>query len=103
MDRRLRRTPCSPDKGRRWAFWSRGGFADSLSFRRGIRDHVWDHRAPNPPVLAKRHLRLPVGGRIDRDGAEFAPLEEADVRAAAEEFAREGVEAAAVCFFSIPT
>ncbi len=76
------------------------GFRDSLSFRRGIRDHVWDHRAPNPPVLAERHLRLPVGGRIDRDGAEFAPLEEADVRAAAEEFAREGVEAAAVCFFN---
>ncbi|MEE9276091.1 MAG: hydantoinase B/oxoprolinase family protein, partial [bacterium] len=76
------------------------GFRDSLAIRRGFREMVWDHRAPNPPPLAPRHLRLPAGGRMDRAGREIAPLDEEDVRRAARVFAREGVEAAAVCFFN---
>lgn len=76
------------------------GFRDSLSFRRGFREEVWDHRASNPPVLVPRHLRLQVSGRIDRDGKEVFPLVAEDVRAAADVFAREGVETVAICFFN---
>jgi len=86
--------------GARVGLLATSGFRDSLSFRRGFRENVWDHRAPNPPVLVPRYLRLPVGGRIDRDGRETAPLVAEDVRKAAEIFAREGVEAVAVCFFN---
>ncbi|MEK6710672.1 MAG: hydantoinase B/oxoprolinase family protein, partial [Nitrospinota bacterium] len=76
------------------------GFRDSLSFRRGFREDVWDHRAPNPPVLVPRYLRLPAGGRMDRNGKEASPLVAEDVRVAAEVFSRERVEAVAVCFFN---
>ncbi len=73
------------------------GFRDSLEIRRGIRADQWDHRAPWPPVLVPRHLRLGVGGRIDEHGIELAPLDEETVIAAIETFHREGVEAVAVC------
>jgi N-methylhydantoinase A/oxoprolinase/acetone carboxylase beta subunit/N-methylhydantoinase B/oxoprolinase/acetone carboxylase alpha subunit len=76
------------------------GFRDALAIRRGIRENVWDHRAPYPPQLVPRYLRLPVGGRIDWRGEPLAPLEEAGVRAAVDHFAREGVEAVAVCLFN---
>ena len=56
------------------------GFRDSLAIRRGIRANAWAHRIPFPPVLAPRYLRLPVGGRIDRNGIEIEPLSEEDVR-----------------------
>jgi N-methylhydantoinase A len=76
------------------------GFRDSLEIRRGFRDNQWDHRAPFPPVLAPRYLRLPVRGRIGADGKELAPLVAADVEAAARVFAAEGVESVAVCLFN---
>jgi N-methylhydantoinase A len=76
------------------------GFRDSLEIRRGFRDNQWDHRAPFPPVLAPRYLRLPVRGRIGADGKELAPLVAADVDAAARVFAAEGVESVAVCLFN---
>ena len=47
------------------------GFRDSLEIRRGFRENQWDHRRPFPPVLVPRYLRLPDGGRIDRNGDEI--------------------------------
>ena len=76
------------------------GFRDSLEIRRGIRANQWDHRAPFPPVLAPRYLRLPVRGRIAADGKELAPLVAEDVDAAAKVFADEGVESVAICLFN---
>ncbi|OGA13899.1 MAG: 5-oxoprolinase [Betaproteobacteria bacterium RIFCSPLOWO2_02_FULL_63_19] len=76
------------------------GFRDSLEIRRGKRDTPWDHRTPNPPVLVPRYLRLPVGGRIDRDGNEIEPLNLDDVRAAVATFAQEGVESVAICLLN---
>jgi len=76
------------------------GFRDSLEIRRGKRDTPWDHRTPNPPVLVPRFLRLPVGGRIDRDGKELEPLNLDDVRVAAEIFTREGVDSVAICLLN---
>src|SRR5262249_21890165 len=59
-----------------------------------------DHRAPYPPVLVPRHLRLPVRGRVAADGAELAPLMTEDVVSAAKAFDQEAVESIAVCLFN---
>ena len=52
--------------------------------------------------LVPRYLRLPIGGRIDYEGEELAPLAPDDVRAACETFAAEGVEAVAISFMHSP-
>ncbi|MBT5368318.1 MAG: hypothetical protein HOL05_09755, partial [Nitrospinaceae bacterium] len=87
-------------KGARAGLLTTEGFRDALTIRRGLRENVWDHRAPNPPLLVPRHLSLPVVGRIGRGGEETAPLDEASVDLAAEIFVREKVEAIAVCLFN---
>ena len=87
-------------KGAKVGMLTTEGFRDSLEIRRGIRENQWDHRAPFPPVLAPRYLRLPVRGRIGADGKELSPLAAADVEAAAEIFTAEGVELVAVCLFN---
>ncbi len=76
------------------------GFRDSLEIRRGLRANQWDHRRPYPPVLVPRHRRLPVRGRIDRDGVEIAPLNRDDVAAALKNFQAEGVESIAICLIN---
>lgn len=76
------------------------GFRDSLEIRRGIRFHQWDHRAPYPPVLVPRYLRLPVGGRMDSAGRELAPLDRDALNRALETFAAEGVESIAIAFLN---
>ena len=76
------------------------GFRDSLEIRRGYRENQWDHRRPFPPVLVPRYLRLPVGGRIDRNGDEIEPFVPADVEAAIRQFREEGVEAIAVALIN---
>lgn len=76
------------------------GFRDSLEIRRGIRGNAWDHRAPYPPVLSPRYLRLPVSGRIGRNGDEREPLSADDVREAIKVFKEEGVRSIAVCLFN---
>ncbi len=87
-------------KGAKVGLLTTEGFRDSLEIRRGWRDDVWAHREPNPPVLVPRALRLPVRGRIDADGGEFAPLQSEDVVTASETFACEDVESVAICLFN---
>lgn len=87
-------------KGARVGLLTTRGFRDSLEIRRGIRENPWDHRTPYPPVLVPRHLRRPVGGRLDPRGAEIEPLAGEDVAEAARLFAEEGVESVAVCLFN---
>ncbi len=73
------------------------GFRDSLEIRRSIRENVWDHRQPFPPVLVPRYLRLPVTERIEADGSVRIPLDPGTVARAASAFAAEGVQAVAIC------
>lgn len=84
-------------KGARVGMIVTDGFRDALEIRRGFRADQWDHRAPNPPVLAPRYLRLPVKGRQDKDGQEETALSADDVRAAAAAFTDEAVESIAIC------
>ena len=87
-------------KGAKVGLLTTTGFRDSLEIRRGIREDLWDHRRPWPPVMVPRYLRLPVGGRIDRHGAELAQFETGDVERALQTFADEGVESIAICLIN---
>ena len=44
-------------KGAKVGLLATEGFRDSLEIRRGLRENMWDHRAPFPPVLVPRYLR----------------------------------------------
>ena len=76
------------------------GFRDSLEIRRGIRLNAWDHRRPFPPVLVPRYLRLPIGGRIDRHGAQLQPLALEDIDRAVDILRHEGVTSLAICLYN---
>lgn len=87
-------------KGAKVGLLTTEGFRDALEIRRGLRDDQWNHRAPFAPVLTPRYLRRGVGGRVDSDGGEHAPLDLGDVDDALALFEDEGVEAVAVAFFN---
>ncbi len=87
-------------KGAKVGMITTEGFRDSVEIRRGQRENPWDHRTPYAPVLVPRYLRLPVAGRIDRNGNELTPLAEGDVANAAAAFAEEGVQSVAISLFN---
>ena len=83
-------------KGAKVGLLTSKGFRDRLEIRRGIRENMWNHRAPFPEVLVPRYLRQPVGGRLDKNGKELASLDTSDIDQAMEKFETEGVEAIAI-------
>ncbi|HPA88294.1 MAG TPA: hydantoinase/oxoprolinase family protein [Quisquiliibacterium sp.] len=85
-------------KGARLGLLTTEGFRDSLEIRRGLRQDVWNHRAPFPAPLVPRLLRRGVVERVDAAGRVQVPLDEASVHAALDVFRAEGVEAIAICF-----
>jgi N-methylhydantoinase A len=76
------------------------GVRDALEMRRGIRERQYDNRYTNVTPLVSRHLRIGIGGRLDRNGAEIEPLSLADLRAAIARFRAEKVEAVSICFMN---
>ena len=86
--------------GARTGLLTTEGVRDALEMRRGIREEQYNNRFTNVRPLVQRHLRVPVKGRLDREGAEVEPLELEDVRAGISLFRDEGVEAVAVCFMN---
>ncbi len=87
-------------KGATVGLLTTAGFRDALEIRRGLRQDQWNHREPYAPVLVPRYLRLGVGGRVDAEGHEIAPLSTDDIDAALEVFETEGVEAIAIALFN---
>lgn len=87
-------------KGAKVGLLTTVGFRDSIEVRRGIRENQWDHRRPFPEVLVPRYLRLPVSGRIDRNGEELSTINHEDVALACEIFKKENVESIAICFIN---
>ena len=87
-------------KGAKVGLLTSKGFRDSLEIRRGIRENMWDHRAPFPEVLVPRYLRRPVGGRLDKNGEELASLVTSDIDQAMDVFEAEGVEAIAIALLN---
>jgi N-methylhydantoinase A len=76
------------------------GVRDALEMRRGIREEQYNNRYTNVPPLVPRYRRVGVKGRLDRAGREVAPLDLAEVEAACDLFAKEKVEAVAICFMN---
>ncbi len=76
------------------------GFRDVLEIGRIMRPDagLYDFSVDLPLPLVPRYLRCEARERLDAQGRVLVPLDEASVRAAAEHFARERVEAIAVCF-----
>jgi len=76
------------------------GFRDVLEIGRIMRPDagLYDFSVDLPLPLVPRYLRLEARERLDASGRVLIPLDEASVQAAAEIFARERVEAVAVCF-----
>jgi len=74
------------------------GFRDVLEITRANRPDLYNLYYTKPEPFVPRYLRLEVRERVNYKGEELEPLNEDDVRRAAESFVREGVEAIAVCF-----
>jgi len=76
------------------------GFRDVLEIGRCMRpmEGLYDVSIDRPLPLVPRYLRLEARERMDAHGRIIEPLDEASVSAAAETFAREQVEAIAICF-----
>jgi N-methylhydantoinase A len=85
-------------KGAKVGLITTKGFRDSLEMGREIRYDLYDLFFEKPAPLVPRYLRLEAEERIDSDGTVLKPLFEADVRLAAQELLKEGVEAIAICF-----
>ncbi|MBI3943716.1 MAG: hydantoinase/oxoprolinase family protein, partial [Chloroflexi bacterium] len=79
-------------------FITTGGFRDMLEIARQIRPSLYDVHFEKPRPLVPRHLCYGVPERLDAQGQELLPLDEAALRAAALELQRAGVESIAVCF-----
>ena len=73
------------------------GFRDALAMRRGIREKLYDNKYTAPTPIVPRRLRLPVRERIDRAGTVRRPIVIEDVDRAVDIFARENVDAVAIC------
>jgi len=87
-------------RGARTGLLTTNGVRDALEMRRGIREEQYNNRYTNVEPLVPRYRRLPAKGRLDYAGKEITPLSEDDVRNAMDFFAKEGVEAVAICFMN---
>jgi N-methylhydantoinase A len=74
------------------------GFRDILNSRRGIKRNAFTAKEAPPEPIVPQYLVRTVTERIDKAGAVVEPLDEDEVKAAAEHFRKEGVEAVAVCY-----
>ncbi|HEY5636538.1 MAG TPA: hydantoinase/oxoprolinase family protein [Burkholderiales bacterium] len=76
------------------------GFRDVLEIGRIRTPTMFDLGWEKPEPLAPRRYRREVAERIAADGSIVRALDPAEVQAAGEFFAREGVETVAVCFLN---
>jgi len=74
------------------------GFRDVLAITRANRPDIYNMYYTKPEPFVPRYLRLEVEERVNYKGEELQPLNEDDVRQAAEFLKKEGIEAVAVCF-----
>jgi N-methylhydantoinase A len=85
-------------KGAKTGLITTRGWRDVLEIGRDIRYDLYDLLIERPAPLVPRSLRKVVTERMDSTGTVVLDLDEAEVREAAAELAREGVAAVAVCF-----
>ncbi|BBK36355.1 methylhydantoinase [Allostella sp. ATCC 35155] len=87
-------------KGARIGLITTAGFRDVLEVGRQMRHQMYSVilDGETPVFLAPGARRKEVRERVAADGSVLEPLDEADVRRAADELAADGVEAIAICF-----
>jgi len=85
-------------KGARTALITTEGFRDVIAMGNESRYDQYDLNIVLPQPLVPRHLRLPVGERLDNTGAVLRPLDESAVRAWVPLLKAEAVESIAVGF-----
>ena len=83
--------------GANTGFITTKGFRDVLNMRRGLKERQFEKYSPPPALVERSHIRA-VEERINVTGDILTPLDEADVRSAAQYFREEGIEAVAVSF-----
>ncbi len=76
------------------------GFRDSLEIRRGYRHNPWDHRTAYSDVIVPRSKRLPIRGKVDRNGEIVETVSLNDLKKNIKRFQKENVESIAVCLFN---
>ena len=74
------------------------GFRDVLEIRRTHRNSLFDIYEELPAPLVPRDLRFEVAERTSSEGSIVTPLVESEVRSAAAEIRRRGIDAVAVCY-----
>jgi N-methylhydantoinase A len=87
-------------KGAKTGLLCTAGHEDSLEIRLGHKEdgYRYDAEYPPAPMLVPRHLRVPINERVLSTGEIRTPLDDAEVRRAAELFEKEGVRAVAISF-----
>jgi len=85
-------------KGAKTALLTTAGFRDVLELRRIRVPRLYEPLYVKPAPLAPRNLRFEITERIAADGRVVTPLNEDDIRTAAEAIRASAAEAVAVCF-----
>ena len=85
-------------KGVRTALVTTKGFRDVLEIARGNRPDMYNLRFQKPAAFVPRRRRFEVRERIDAEGQEIEPLEQADLEAVVERCRQQAIEAIAVQF-----
>lgn len=74
------------------------GFRDVIEIRDGTKDDLWDAYKDVAGPYIRRRDRYDVTERIDFEGNELEPLDEAEARTLAAKLRKKGVQTVAVCF-----
>ena len=85
-------------RGERVILLATAGAGDVYHIARGNRLDMYNIRYRKPEPLLPRRDIIPIGGRIDYQGNELAPLDHGDLRRAAERIRSEGVRSVAIAF-----
>lgn len=74
------------------------GFRDVIEIRDGTKDDLWDAYKDVAGPYIRRRDRYEVTERVDYNGAELTPLDEAEAREVAAKLRKKGIKTVAVCF-----
>ena len=74
------------------------GFRDVIEIRDGTKDDLWDAYKDVAGPYIRRRDRYDVTERVDFEGNELEPLDEAEARVVAGKLRKKGIKTVAVCF-----
>ena len=74
------------------------GHRDEIELRRCHKEEIWDPNYPGPTPIARRRARIPIGERVNFEGAVLKPLDEHAVRRGVQRLKKLGVRSIAVMY-----